>query len=93
MRRCLVLPLAVLAASLTTITAAPAAAQEPVAQTPPMGWNSWNYFAGKVDDMILQHRRSGSIELTLKSRDDPGMIVADIVDAISRIEIQDDLLV
>ena len=25
-------------------------AQTPVAQTPPMGWNSWNYFAGKVEN-------------------------------------------
>jgi len=32
--------------------AQPAAPQVPlvVAQTPPMGWNSWNYFADKVDD-------------------------------------------
>ncbi len=29
--------------------AAKSRAQE-VAQTPPMGWNSWNYFASKVDD-------------------------------------------
>jgi alpha-galactosidase len=27
-----------------------AVAQAQVAQTPPMGWNSWNYFADKVDD-------------------------------------------
>src|SRR5579863_9696641 len=30
--------------------AAQAAAPTAVAQTPPMGWNSWNYFAEKVDD-------------------------------------------
>lgn len=27
-----------------------AQAQKPLAATPPMGWNSWNHFAGKVDD-------------------------------------------
>ena len=28
----------------------PAAHTQQVAATPPMGWNSWNHFAGKVDD-------------------------------------------
>ena len=36
--------------ALLTLPAVAALAQAPVAQTPPMGWNSWNYFAGKVDD-------------------------------------------
>jgi len=36
--------------ALITLPAIAALAQAPVAQTPPMGWNSWNYFAGKVDD-------------------------------------------
>jgi alpha-galactosidase len=36
--------------ALLTLPAIAALAQAPVAQTPPMGWNSWNYFAGKVDD-------------------------------------------
>jgi len=26
----------------------------PVAATPPMGWNSWNHFAGKIDDAIVR---------------------------------------
>ena len=44
------LPLAVLAlASLTALAQTPSApkvkaAPSQVAQTPPMGWNSWNYF-------------------------------------------------
>jgi alpha-galactosidase len=39
-------------ASVTAICTAPALAQ--VAQTPPMGWNSWNYFAGKVTDKDIR---------------------------------------
>jgi alpha-galactosidase len=77
MRRCLVLPLAVLAASLTTITAAPAAAQEPVAQTPPMGWNSWNYFAGKVDDKGV---RAAADQLVATGMKDAGYIYVNIDD-------------
>jgi alpha-galactosidase len=26
----------------------------PLASTPPMGWNSWNHFAGKVDDRTIR---------------------------------------
>lgn len=29
-------------------------AQTPLASTPPMGWNSWNHFADKVDDRTIR---------------------------------------
>lgn len=29
-------------------------AQTPLAATPPMGWNSWNHFASKVDDRTIR---------------------------------------
>ncbi len=77
MRRFLFLPLAVLAASLTTITAISAAAQEPVAQTPPMGWNSWNYFAGKVDDKGV---RAAADQLVATGMKDAGYIYVNIDD-------------
>ena len=77
MRRCLLLPLVALAASLTTITATPAAAQEPVAQTPPMGWNSWNYFAGKVDDKGV---RDAADQLVATGMKDAGYIYVNIDD-------------
>jgi alpha-galactosidase len=41
---------ALLLVALASLPSAVALAQSPVAQTPPMGWNSWNYFAAKVDD-------------------------------------------
>ena len=30
------------------------AAPAPLAATPPMGWNSWNHFAGKIDDAAVR---------------------------------------
>ncbi len=36
--------------SVAVQTPSPPQAAQVVAQTPPMGWNSWNYFAEKVDD-------------------------------------------
>ena len=47
MRRCLSVVTALIVASL------PLAAQQ-LAATPPMGWNSWNYFAGKVNDTDIR---------------------------------------
>src|SRR5271165_2139646 len=38
--------------------------------------------------MILQHRRAGLVELVLERRHDTGMIVSNVVNAISGIEIQ-----
>jgi alpha-galactosidase len=37
-----------------TAPKAPLATPQVVAQTPPMGWNSWNYFAGKVTDKNIR---------------------------------------
>jgi alpha-galactosidase len=48
------LPLAALAiAALASISPASATAQQ-VAATPPMGWNSWNFFAEKVTDKDIR---------------------------------------
>jgi alpha-galactosidase len=63
MRKFASLSCAILALATLTVVSAqtkPSAAPKPkpaahakapiLAATPPMGWNSWNYFAGKVDD-------------------------------------------
>src|SRR6476620_5849470 len=47
MRRCLSVVTAVIFATL------PLSAQQ-LAATPPMGWNSWNWFAGKVTDADIR---------------------------------------
>ena len=73
MRRFLVVPLAV--AALLSF-AAVARAQE-VAQTPPMGWNSWNYFASKVDDKGV---RAAADQIVSTGMKDAGYIYVNIDD-------------
>ncbi len=53
-----------------------ARAQE-VAQTPPMGWNSWNYFAAKVDDAGV---RSAADQIVASGMKDAGYIYVNIDD-------------
>ena len=52
-------------------------AQQPVAQTPPMGWNSWNYFAGKVDDAGV---RAAADQIVATGMKDAGYIYVNIDD-------------
>jgi alpha-galactosidase len=72
------LPFAAFAfASFTAISATPAAPQVLVAQTPPMGWNSWNYFAGKVDDKGV---RAAADQIVSTGMKDAGYIYVNIDD-------------
>src|SRR3954465_10126149 len=48
-----------------------------VAQTPPMGWNSWNYFAAKVDDKGV---RAAADQLVATGMKDAGYIYVNIDD-------------
>ncbi len=48
-----------------------------VAQTPPMGWNSWNYFADKVDDKGV---RAAADEIVATGMKDAGYIYVNIDD-------------
>ena len=56
--------------------AAPVTAQS-VAQTPPMGWNSWNYFAEKVDDKGI---RAAADQMVATGMKDAGYIYVNIDD-------------
>lgn len=60
-----------------TLLAAAAFAQAPVAQTPPMGWNSWNYFASKVDDAGI---RAAADQIVSSGMKDAGYIYVNIDD-------------
>jgi alpha-galactosidase len=71
-----------------TTTAKPSAAQAPkakpaapqvqqVALTPPMGWNSWNYFADKVDDKGI---RAAADQIVATGMKDAGYIYVNIDD-------------
>lgn len=48
-----------------------------VAQTPPMGWNSWNYFAEKVDDKGV---RAAADQIVATGMKDAGYIYVNIDD-------------
>jgi len=50
---------------------------EKVAQTPPMGWNSWNYFAERVDDKGV---RAAADEIVSTGMKDAGYVYVNIDD-------------
>jgi len=78
MNRFATLPLAALTfAALATASLRPTSAQV-VAQTPPMGWNSWNYFATKVDDKGV---RAAADEIVASGMKDAGYIYVNIDDS------------
>jgi alpha-galactosidase len=70
-----VLALATLSASAQAPTKTLAAPQ--VAQTPPMGWNSWNYFFGKVTD---QNIRDSADQIVASGMKDAGYVYVNIDD-------------
>src|SRR5579863_8540664 len=53
------------------------ARSQEVAQTPPMGWNSWNYFASKVDDAGV---RAAADQIVASGMKDAGYIYINIDD-------------
>jgi alpha-galactosidase len=71
--------LSLLALSALTLFAAPtiAQAQSRVALTPPMGWNSWNYFAEKVTDKDI---RDSADQIVASGMKDAGYIYVNIDD-------------
>jgi alpha-galactosidase len=65
-------------ASLTAAAQTPAAPQtQMVAQTPPMGWNSWNFFADKVTDKDIRASADLIVSTGMK---DAGYIYVNIDD-------------
>ena len=69
------LALALLAASLPAISQTPNTSQ--VALTPPMGWNSWNFFAGKVTDKNIRDAADNMVATGMK---DAGYVYVNIDD-------------
>jgi alpha-galactosidase len=69
--------LAMLALAVGSLSAA-TLAQSQVAQTPPMGWNSWNYFATKVDDKGI---RAAADQIVSTGMKDAGYIYVNIDDS------------
>jgi alpha-galactosidase len=63
--------------SVLVIGSISALSQTQVAQTPPMGWNSWNYFAGKVTDKDI---RDSADQLVASGMKDAGYAYVNIDD-------------
>ncbi len=77
MRRCTLL-LAIVVAVVFQCSASYADAQPTgIAVTPPMGWNSWNYFAEKVDDKGI---RAAADQIVATGMKDAGYIYVNIDD-------------
>jgi alpha-galactosidase len=71
--------LALALASLTSFTvSAPQASAQTVAQTPPMGWNSWNFFFAKVTDKDI---RASADQIVATGMKDAGYVYVNIDDA------------
>ena len=69
------LPVAALAlASLTAIAQSPAPSQM-VAQTPPMGWNSWNYFHSEMTELDVRNAADALVSTGMK---DAGYVYVNI---------------
>jgi len=71
-------PLSLAALALALVSTAPTTAQaQAVALTPPMGWNSWNFFAGKVTDKDI---RDAADQLVATGMKDAGYTYINIDD-------------
>ncbi|HET7104662.1 MAG TPA: glycoside hydrolase family 27 protein [Terracidiphilus sp.] len=77
MRLAASLPLAVTALALASLAAPPYAQAQQVAQSPPMGWNSWNYFAEKVTEQDI---KNAADEIVSSGMRDAGYIYINIDD-------------
>jgi alpha-galactosidase len=60
-----------------SLPAAPPVPYNGLAKTPPMGWNSWNKFAGRVDDKIVREIADAMVETGMR---DAGYIYVNIDD-------------
>jgi alpha-galactosidase len=77
MRASAALPVVSCLLAVVFAASSPAARAQQVAQTPPMGWNSWNYFAEKVDDKGV---RAAADQLVATGMKDAGYIYVNIDD-------------
>ena len=68
---------ALLAFAVLPLATLPAHAQAAVAQTPPMGWNSWNFFAERVTDKDI---RAAADQLVATGMKDAGYVYVNIDD-------------
>lgn len=65
------------AALLATTAFAFEASAEPLAATPPMGWNSWNHFEAKIDDATVRAQADAMVASGMR---DAGYVYVNIDD-------------
>lgn len=68
---------ALFALALTAMAATSMAQTASIAATPPMGWNSWNHFAGKIDDATVRAQADAMVSSGMR---DAGYIYINIDD-------------
>ena len=51
------------------LSVAPAFSQSTLAATPPMGWNSWNHFAGHVPDADVRAAADALVSSGMRNRE------------------------
>ena len=69
--------LALLGLALPLAVTAQTAPKPQVAQTPPMGWNSWNYFAERVTEQDIKNAADQMVATGMK---DAGYVYINIDD-------------
>ncbi|HWF00245.1 MAG TPA: glycoside hydrolase family 27 protein [Caulobacteraceae bacterium] len=57
---------ALLSALALATTSASGETAEPLTATPPMGWNSWNHFAGRIDDRTIRVQADAMVSSGLR---------------------------
>ncbi len=57
----------VAAATLICFATSPSAQAPVLAATPPMGWNSWNHFAGRIDDATVRAQADAMVSSGMKA--------------------------
>jgi alpha-galactosidase len=63
--------------AIGTLLMTPVFAQSTIAATPPMGWNSWNHFAGRVTDADVRAAADAMVSSGMR---DAGYIYVNIDD-------------
>ncbi len=57
-----------------------------LAQTPPMGWNSWNTFGGRINEAVIRETADAMVSTGLKEAGYEYVVIDDLWEADERVE-------
>ena len=57
-----------------------------LAQTPPMGWNSWNTFGGRINEAVIRETADAMVSTGLKDAGYEYVVIDDLWEADERVE-------